>query len=41
MIKRKTWGFIFVVLALMVILSGCESGSSLGDGGDIFIGIEQ
>jgi hypothetical protein len=25
----------------MVILSGCESGSSLGDGGDIFIGIEQ
>jgi len=28
MIKRKIWGFVFVVLALMVILSGCESGSS-------------
>ena len=28
MIKRKIWGFVFVVLALMIILSGCESGSS-------------
>ncbi|PUU89245.1 hypothetical protein [Halanaerobium sp.] len=34
MIKRKIWGFVFVVLALMVILSGCESGSS-GDSADV------
>jgi len=31
MIKRKIWGFVFAVLALMVILSGCESGGELSD----------
>ena len=35
MFKRKTWGFIFVVLALMVILSGCESGSEVSDYKDV------
>jgi len=32
--KRKIWGLVFVVLAVMIILSGCESGSS-GDSADV------
>lgn len=28
MMKRKIWGLVFVVLAVMFIISGCESGSS-------------
>ncbi|MFN2340857.1 MAG: hypothetical protein ABR547_06265 [Halanaerobium sp.] len=33
--KKKAWGLVFVVLALMVILSGCESGGELSDVKDV------